>query len=154
MTPDFKAEEIIKLALEKAQEVDYEVPIGAIITHPQKGIIAKAANLVETKKSSLLHAETIVIQQALEKTGEKWLNGYSIYITLEPCHYCAAAISLARIENLYFGAFDKKTGGVVNGAKVLEHMHHKPKVQGGILAKECGKVVSKFFKKLRKTHIN
>ena len=151
MKEDFKAEELIKLALEKAQEIRCEVPIGAVITHPKHGIIAKASNRVETQKNSLLHAEVLAINQALEKTGKKWLNGCSIYVTLEPCSYCAAAISLARIDNLYFGAFDKKTGGVVNGAKVLAYMHHKPKVQGGIGAKECAETISRFFKKLRES---
>jgi len=79
--------------------------------------------------------------------GSERLIGHSIYVTLEPCAMCAAAISLARLERLYFGASDPKSGGVLAGARVFEHQqcHHRPDVYSGIAESECSALLADFF---------
>lgn len=126
-----------------------EVPIGAIIVNPASGeIIAKAHNLSEHSADATAHAELLAIRQACEKLGTNRLRGMDLYVSLEPCTMCAAAISFARIENLYFGAYDIKGGAVVNGVKFFESptCHHRPNVCGGIMQNECGQLLKDFFK--------
>ena len=113
---------------EKAFQKD-EVPVGAVIYNTcTKEIIACAHNQTEMKKNPLAHAEILAIQKACKKLGVKRLNGYSLFVTLEPCTMCAGALSWARLDNVFFGAFDPKTGGIQQGAKVFTHTqtHHKP----------------------------
>jgi tRNA(adenine34) deaminase len=129
-----------------------EVPIGAIILERQSGIqIAAAYNEVEQQKDPTCHAEILVIQRACEKLGTKFLEGYDLYVTLEPCPMCAAAISLSRIGRLYFGAYDIKSGGVEHGPRVLYSaaMHYKPEIIGGVMEQECGQLIATFFAQLR-----
>lgn len=129
-----------------------EVPVGAIIFHSQTGeIIAEAFNHVESRHDPTAHAEISAIQKAGRKLGVSKLVGYSIFVSLEPCAMCAMAIALARLDALYFGAFDPKTGGVCQGAKIftLPQTHHKPHVQGGFYATECGALLKDFFKQKR-----
>ena len=135
----------------KAFEKD-EVPVGAVIFNSQTGqIIARAHNLVEKQKNPLAHAEMQVIEKALKKTNDKFLGGYSIFVTLEPCVMCAGAIAWARLDNLYYGAADPKTGAIKYGAKVFTHpqTHHKIKTQLWQNL-ECGALMTQFFKRKRK----
>ena len=126
------------------------VPIGAVIVKDGK-IIARAHNIKETKKNAVGHAEILAIQRACEKLKVKRLTGYSLFVTLEPCVMCAGALSLARLDAIYFGAFDPKTGAILQGAEVFKHKqtHHKPVIQGGINADENGKLLTDFFKAKR-----
>jgi len=135
----------------EAFEAD-EVPVGAVIfdtkTHE---VVATARNQTEELKSPLAHAEMICIAEALKKLGQKRLPGYSLYVTLEPCAMCAGAIAAVRLDNLYFGAYDPKSGAVEQGAKVFTHpqTHHKIIVKGGIHEGECGDLLKQFFKNKR-----
>lgn len=147
-------EEYMKKALiqaAKAAEND-EVPIGAVIVNPQTGeIIAEAANAGAHCGDATSHAEISVICQACAKLKTTRLWDMDMYVTLEPCTMCAAAISFARIRKLYFGAYDEKGGGVVNGVKFYDSptCHHKPEIEGGICATECSDILKKFFRSKR-----
>lgn len=125
-----------------------EVPVGAaIIEIPTGKVLAKAGNLVETNKDPTAHAEVLVIREATRIVGTPRLKNCDLYVTLEPCPMCAAAISLARIRRLYFGAFDPKSGGVDHGPEIYSHStcHHIPEVIGGIKETLCKKLLIEFF---------
>jgi len=125
-----------------------EVPIGALIINPSTGeIIAKAGNRTEEQHDPTAHAEMLVIREACEKLGSPRLTGLDLYVTLEPCAMCAAAISFARIRRLYFGASDPKGGGVENGARFFSQptCHHAPEVYGGIDAEASAELLRQFF---------
>ena len=129
-----------------------EVPIGAVIVNPQTGeIISEAYNLSEHVLDATAHAEISAIRQACEKLGSNRLREMDLYVTLEPCTMCAAAISFARIAHLYFGAYDPKGGAVTSGVKFYESptCHHRPEVTGGIMEAECGQILKDFFKAKR-----
>lgn len=150
MDIEFYMQHCLDLAT-KAAEQD-EVPIGAIVVNPENGeIISEAYNLSEHVLDATAHAEIVAIRKACEILGTNRLRGMDLYVTLEPCTMCAAAISFARIENLYFGAFDKKGGAIVNGVHFFaaETCHHKPNVTSGILEKECSEMLKNFFKQKR-----
>lgn len=139
-------------ALRIAQETaaQDEVPVGAVLVH--KGhIIAQAGNAVLTLSDPTAHAEIIVLREAARHLATPRLVECELYVTLEPCAMCAQAISLARIQRLYFGAYDPKGGGVEHGARVFSHStcHHRPEVYGGILEQECGQVLQDYFKQKR-----
>ncbi len=127
-----------------------EVPVGAVIVRDGK-IIVEAHNLVETGQDPTAHAEILAIRQACNIIGSPRLVDCDLYVTLEPCAMCAQAISLARIRRLYFGANDRKGGGVENGARVFSHptCHHKPEIYSGIAENECGGILQKFFQEKR-----
>ena len=129
-----------------------EVPIGAVVVNPENGeIISEAYNLSEHVADASAHAEILAIRKACEKLKCNRLRGMDLYVTLEPCTMCAAAISFARIQNLYFGAADAKGGAVVSGVKFYDSptCHHRPEVQGGIMERECGQILKDFFKAKR-----
>ena len=129
-----------------------EVPIGAVVVNPENGeIISEAYNLSEHVAAASAHAEILAIRKACEKLKCNRLRGMDLYVTLEPCTMCAAAISFARIQNLYFGAIDAKGGAVVSGVKFYDSptCHHRPEVQGGIMERECGQILKDFFKAKR-----
>jgi tRNA(Arg) A34 adenosine deaminase TadA len=135
----------------KAFDLD-EVPVGAIIFDSKTGeIIAKAHNLVEKSKNPLKHAEMQALSKSLKKINDKFLSGYSMFVTLEPCVMCAGAIAWARLDAIYYGASDPKTGAVEQGAKVFSHpqTHHKLKVEKWVNL-ECGALMTQFFKGKRK----
>ena len=147
-------EEYMEIALKcahKAFEQD-EVPVGAVIVNPQNGeIIAKAYNKSAHKGDATSHAEMLAIKRACAKLKTSRLWNLDMYVTLEPCTMCAAAISFARIANLYFGATDEKGGAVVSGVKFYESptCHHSPAIQGGILERPCSELLKTFFKNKR-----
>ena len=148
-----KESKIIKKAIQYAQRAFRadEVPVGAVIFDSQTGAILTAArNQTESHKDVLAHAEMLAIRQAAKKLNRKFLDGYSMFVTLEPCTMCAAAIAWARLDALYYGAADPKTGGIRQGAKVftLSQTHHKIKVQFKNVP-ECGKIMHDFFQKKR-----
>jgi len=135
----------------KAFQLD-EVPVGAVIFDTQTGkIITKAHNLVEKHKNPLAHAEMQAIEKMLKKVSDKFLSGYSIFVTLEPCTMCAGAIAWARLDGLYYGASDTKTGAIEQGSKVFSHpqTHHKLKIEKWANL-ECGALMTQFFKRKRK----
>lgn len=129
-----------------------EVPVGAVIVNHKDGtIIARSGNKSYQKSNPILHAEILVIQTALKKLNSLYLENCDIYVTLEPCAMCASALSLARINRIYYGAYDFKSGGVDNGAMVFNasSCHHKPEVYGGIMEAECKSLLQEFFQNRR-----
>lgn len=140
------------LALEQARRAAKanEVPIGAVIMQDGK-IIASAHNLTETHNDPTAHAELLAIRAACDILKTPRLTDCDLYVTLEPCAMCAAAISFARIRRLYFGASDPKGGGVEHGARFFSQptCHHRPEVYGGIAESECGELLKEFFKARR-----
>ena len=132
----------------KAEAID-ETPIGAVIVKDGK-VIARGYNKRETKKNALMHAEVIAIDKACKRLGGWRLPGCDIYVTLEPCPMCTGAIIQARIENVYFGAFDHKSGCLGSACDLLGVLPHKIGYQGGIMKTECEEILKNFFKNLRK----
>ncbi|MEI6831865.1 MAG: tRNA adenosine(34) deaminase TadA [Candidatus Omnitrophota bacterium] len=128
-----------------------EVPVGAVIVYRDK-IIARGYNQIERLKDPTAHAEMIAITSAASYLGTKWLNGVSLYVTIEPCSMCAGAVVLARIENLFFGASDPKTGACGSIVNIANHkkLNHHIKVTKGILESECSALLKEFFKQKRK----
>ncbi len=147
-TDDLFMSEAIKQACD-AFEKD-EVPVGAVIVHKGR-IIARAHNQVETLKDPTAHAEMIAITQAAAYLGSERLADCSIYATIEPCSMCAGALVLARVKSIYYGAKDPKTGacGSVFNIADCKKLNHRIKVTGGILAQECGSLLTEFFRKKR-----
>ena len=148
-------EDYMRRALELAKKAakNDEVPIGAVVVDSQTGkITAEARNQSAHNGDATSHAEILAIQRACKALGQPRLWNMDMYVTLEPCTMCAAAISFARIANLYFGAADEKGGAVVSGVKFFEaeSCHHRPKVESGILAGESTKLLQDFFKQKRK----
>ena len=145
-------EKYMQLAIKEAEKAALkdEVPIGAVIVKDGK-VIAKAHNNCEHSGDCTGHAEILAIRKACKKLGTTRLRGCDMYVTLEPCTMCAAAISFARIENLYIGAEDEKGGAVFNGVKFFESKtcHHKPKIKSGILSNTCSQILKTFFRNKR-----
>jgi len=129
-----------------------EVPVGAVIVDSASNtVIAAAGNRVEERQDPLAHAEMLAIRAALEKQGGKYLENFDLYVTLEPCPLCAAAISLARLRRIYFGAYDPKSGGTEHGPRIFDHdtCHHKPDVYGGLEESRCAALMTDFFSQKR-----
>ncbi len=147
-----KLNTFMQLALDQARQAAArgEVPIGAVVVREGE-VIAAAHNLTETNADPTAHAELLAIRSACEILKTPRLIDCDLYVTLEPCAMCAAAISFARIRRLYFGASDPKGGGVEHGARVFTQAtcHHKPDIYGGIQATECGEILKNFFKEKR-----
>lgn len=146
---------IAQLGLEQAQQAFSadEIPVGAVVFNSKTfEVITTAHNQTIALCDPLAHAEVIAIRAACAKLHVGQLVGYSIFSTLEPCVMCAGAIGWSRLDNVYYGASDPKSGAVDQGARVFTHpqTHHKPLVQKGIRATECGALMTDFFKAKRK----
>ena len=124
-----------------------EVPVGAVIVGPDGRIVATAGNRTREDADPTAHAEILAIRAACRAAGSERLPGHDIYVTLEPCPMCAAAIASARIARVYYAAEDPKSGGVAHGARVFSHpqCHHVPEVYDGIGADEAGRLLKDFF---------
>jgi cytidine deaminase len=123
-----------------------EVPVGAVVVFGGQ-VVARAGNRTRELCDPTAHAEVLAIRAACAALGGERLTGHDLYVTLEPCPMCAAAIAAARIGRLYYGASDPKSGGVAQGARVFSHpqCHHVPEVYDGIAAAECEAVLKGFF---------
>ena len=123
-----------------------EVPVGAVLISGDGQIFADG-NRTRATNDPTAHAEILVIRAACNATGSERLPGAALYVTLEPCAMCAAAIAAARIARVVFGASDPKSGGVLHGAKVFSHAqaHHVPEVIDGIAASESEALLKDFF---------
>ena len=139
------------LAEARAAGLRGEVPVGAVVVGPGGEILARAGNRCEADHDPTAHAEMLAIREAMENQGGPRLTDCDLYVTLEPCAMCAAALSLARLRRLTFGAYDPKSGGVEHGAQVYEHAtsHHKPEVVGGMDETEAAALLRDFFKDKR-----
>lgn len=127
-----------------------EVPVGCVIVHEGQ-IIGKAHNQREILQDPTAHAEILAITQAAAALGSWRLEQTRLYVTLEPCPMCAGAIILARIPEVYFGAFDPKAGvcGTLMNLLADPRFNHNPRVYAGIMAEECGSLLTSFFRQIR-----
>ena len=128
-----------------------EVPVGAVLCDPQGQVVATAGNRTRELSDPTAHAEILTIRAACAAAGSERLPGHVLWVTLEPCPMCAAAISAARIATLYYGAPDPRMGGVAHGARVFDHpqCHHRPQVYDGIAAAESQTLLREFFQTRR-----
>jgi len=145
---------MMDLALAEAEAASGrgEVPVGAVLVDGASGaVLARAGNRVEALNDPTAHAEMIVIREAAAAAGLKRLEGADLYVTLEPCAMCAAAISSARLRRLYFGAGDPKGGAVEHGPRFFNQptCHHRPEVYGGIGDRQAGELLRAFFRERR-----
>jgi len=136
-------------ALEEARAAGArgEVPVGAVLVSPAGNGVARAGNRTRELSDPTAHAEVLVLREACRALGSERVPGHVIYVTLEPCPMCAAAISAARVARLVYGAADPKSGGVAQGARVFAHpqCHHVPEVLDGIAASEAEVLLRDFF---------
>ena len=142
----------MSIALEEARAAAarHEVPVGAVLVRGGV-VIARAGNRTRELHDPTAHAEILVIRAACAQVGSERLSGCDLYVTLEPCTLCAAAISFARIDRLYFGAGDEKGGAVVNGVRFFDQQTclHRPEVYDSIREEEARTLLKAFFDALR-----
>ncbi len=141
-------EHFMRLALreaERAMEHD-DVPIGAVLVHEGE-VLATGRNERELRQDPTAHAEVLALREASERLGSWRVLDSVLYVTLEPCAMCAGAIVLARVPRVVFGAWDPKAGaaGSVLDGLAEPKLNHRPDVSGGLLAEECGALLSSFF---------
>ncbi len=124
-----------------------EVPVGAVIVAPDGRVIAAAGNRTRELNDPTAHAEILALRAACAEAGSERLPDHDLYVTLEPCAMCAAALAAARIRRIYYGAADPKSGGVAHGARVFTHKqaHHVPEVYDGIAGQEAAHLLKEFF---------
>lgn len=146
--PDF-----MNIALEEARAAAArgEVPVGAVLVNEKGAILARAGNRTEELSDPTAHAEVLVLREAGEKLGSPRLSGCDLYVTLEPCALCAAAISFARLRRVVFGAYDPKGGAVEHGPRFFGQptCHHAPEIVGGVEETRCGEILKTFFAQRR-----
>ncbi|MDT1061452.1 nucleoside deaminase [Paracoccus sp. CPCC 101403] len=128
-----------------------EVPVGAVLTDAAGRVLSRAGNRTRELADPTAHAEILAIRDACRAIGSERLPGARLWVTLEPCPMCAAAISAARIEVLYYGADDPRMGGVRHGARVFDHpqCHHRPQIFDGLAAAEARDLLLAFFRERR-----
>ncbi|WP_339832144.1 nucleoside deaminase [uncultured Parvibaculum sp.] len=124
-----------------------EVPVGAVVVDASGTVLGRAGNRTLELKDPTAHAEMLAIRAACVALGSERLTGCDLYVTLEPCPMCAAAISFARLRRLYYGAADAKGGGVDHGPRIFEHAtcHHRPDIYGGIGETRAAALLRDFF---------
>ena len=129
-----------------------EVPVGAVVVAPGGRVVARAGNRTRELSDPTAHAEILALRAACTAAGSERLPGHDLYVTLEPCPMCAAALSQARIARIYYGAADPKSGGVAQGPRVFSHpqCHHVPEVYDGIGARAAEELLKAFFAGLRR----
>jgi tRNA(Arg) A34 adenosine deaminase TadA len=144
-----KAARPMELALQEAERARDrgEVPVGAVLVSAGGEVLARAGNHTLALHDPTAHAELLAIRAACAKLGTQRLDGYDLYVTLEPCAMCAAAISFARIRRLYFGAADPKGGAVEHGPRFFSQAtcHHAPEIIGGIGETKAANLLKAFF---------
>jgi len=124
-----------------------EVPVGAVLVSPDGHVIAQSGNRTEEMADPTAHAEVLVIRKAAALLRSPRLVGCDLYVTLEPCAMCAAAISFARLRKVVFGAYDPKGGGVEHGPRFFSQptCHHAPEIIGGVEETRCASLLKEFF---------
>ena len=145
-------EYFMRLALreaERAMEHD-DVPIGAVLVHEGE-VLASGRNERELRQDPTAHAEVLALREAAVKLGSWRVLESVLYVTLEPCAMCAGAIVLARVPRVVFGAWDPKAGAAGSVLDILAQpqLNHRPEVAGGLLAQECGELLTSFFARRR-----
>jgi tRNA(Arg) A34 adenosine deaminase TadA len=145
--PDFMALALAEAELAAARG---EVPVGAVLA-VDDAVVAKAGNRTRELNDPTAHAEMLAIRKAAAKLSAERLGGADLYVTLEPCTMCAAAISFARIRRLYFGALDEKGGAVVSGVRFFASptCHHVPEIYPGLAETRSAELLRRFFRERR-----
>ena len=142
----------MQTALEEARAAQArgEVPVGCVVVR-DGAVVARAGNRTLADRDPTAHAELLALRSAAAALGSERLTDCDLYVTLEPCTMCAAAISFARIRRLYFGAPDPKGGAVEHGVRFFAAptCHHRPEVYGGIAEQECAALLKAFFAERR-----
>ncbi len=135
------------LAEARAAAARGEVPVGAVVVAPDGRILSSAGNRCRELADPTAHAELLALRAACAAAGTERLPGHDLYVTLEPCPMCAAAIGFARIRRLYYGAADPKSGGVAHGPRIYSHpqAHHRPEVYEGIAGAAAAELLRGFF---------
>jgi tRNA(adenine34) deaminase len=143
----------MKLALAEAVAAAArdDVPVGAVLVDGEGRVLAAAGNRVEADHDPTAHAEMLVLRRGAAQLGAARLVECDLYVTLEPCAMCAAAIALARLRRLYFGAYDPKGGAVEHGPRLFDQptTHHRPEIYGGIEEGRAGELLRDFFRTRR-----
>lgn len=137
----------IALAEARAAAARGEVPVGAVVTDATGRVLARAGNRVEACADPTAHAELLALRAAAAARGAPRLPDCDLYVTLEPCALCAAAIALFRVRRLVFGAYDPKGGAVEHGPRLFDQptIHHRPEVVGGVAEREAAELLRAFF---------
>ena len=138
------------LAEARAAEARDEVPIGAVVVLDNV-VVGRAGNRTRELNDVTAHAEIVAIRMACEALGQERLTGADLYVTLEPCTMCAAAVSFARIRRLYYGAEDPKGGAVDSGVRFYRQptCHHAPEIYSGLAATDAANLLTTFFQQKR-----
>ena len=143
----------MRLALAEAEAAASrgDVPVGAVLVNGEGRVVAAAGNRVEADHDPTAHAEMLVLRAGAARLETARLAECDLYVTLEPCAMCAAAIALARLRRLYFGAYDPKSGAVEHGPRLFDQptTHHRPEIYGGIEERRAGEFLRDFFKARR-----
>lgn len=141
----------LALAEARAAGARGEVPVGSVIVAADGRMLASAGNRTREFNDPTAHAEVLTIRAACAALGSERLIDCDLYVTLEPCPMCAAAIAFARVRRLYFGALDTKGGAVESGVRLFNHStcHHAPEVYGGIAEQEAAALLRAFFAQRR-----
>ena len=147
----FKSHMDLALAEARAAGARGEVPVGAVIADASGRVVAQAGNRTRELNDPTAHAEILALRAACAAADSERLPGHSLYVTLEPCPMCAAALAAARIARIYYGAADPKSGGIAQGPRIFTHpqCHHVPEVYDGIAAEEAEALLKDFFERLR-----
>jgi tRNA(adenine34) deaminase len=143
----------MRLALAEAEAAAArgEVPVGAVLVDGEGRLLAASGNRVEADRDPTAHAEMMVLREGAVRLGAKHLANCDLYVTLEPCAMCAAAIGLARLRRLYFGAYDSKGGAVEHGPRLFDQSstNHRPEIYGGVEERRAGELLRAFFRNRR-----
>ena len=141
----------LALAEAEAAAARGEAPIGAVLVDAAGTVLAASGNRVEADHDPFAHAEMLVLRAGVARLGVKHLDGCDLWVTLEPCAMCAAAIGLARLRRLYFAAFDPKGGAVEHGPRLydLPGANHRPEIYGGIDERRAAELLRAFFRDRR-----
>jgi len=144
---EFKSHMNAALEQARAAAKRGEVPVGAVIVAPDGRVVAAAGNRTREMNDPTAHAEILALRAACAEAGSERLPDYDLYVTLEPCAMCAAALAAVRIRRIYYGAADPKSGGVAHGARVFSHKqaHHVPEIYDGIGGQEAAEILKAFF---------
>jgi tRNA(Arg) A34 adenosine deaminase TadA len=137
----------LALAEARAAGARGEVPVGAVVTDAEGNVLARDGNRVEERADPTAHAELLALREAAAARGEPRLPDCDLFVTLEPCALCAAAIALFRVRRVVFGAYDPKGGGVEHGPRIFDQptTHHRPEVVGGVAESESAALLRDFF---------
>jgi tRNA(Arg) A34 adenosine deaminase TadA len=142
---------MLALAEAEAAGARGEVPVGAVLVDGEDLVVAAGGNRVEVERDRTAHAEMLVLRAGAARRGAKRLTECDLYVTLEPCAMCAAAIGLARLRRLYFGAYDPKGGAVEHGPRLFQQptTHYRPEIYGGIEERRAADLLRAFFRDRR-----